>query len=146
MTPHKQLFRHDPATGTTGDCWRTSIGCLLDLPPAEVPHFVDGHWNDAVATNAIAREWLARYGLGFVECAYLATLEEVLASVGAVNPGHYYLLGGNSRNGTGHSVVCCDDRVVWDPSLDDTGIVAPMEDGHYWVTWLVPLLIVKGTQ
>jgi hypothetical protein len=38
MTPHKQRFRHDPANGIYGDCWRTAIACLLDIQPEEIPH------------------------------------------------------------------------------------------------------------
>ena len=33
MTPHKQLYRHDPANGIYGDCGRAVIACLLDRPP-----------------------------------------------------------------------------------------------------------------
>lgn len=27
--------------------------------------------------------------------------------------------------------------------LTDAGIIGPMEDGHYWVTWLIPMLLAK---
>lgn len=42
MTPFKQLYCHNPegvGEETIGDCFRTAIGVLLDLPPAEIPHF-----------------------------------------------------------------------------------------------------------
>ena len=144
MTPHKQLYRHRPDEGQVGDCWRTAIGCLLDLPPTEVPHFVETCWNDTPTANLNARRWLATKGLGFVELAYSGDLDSILASIAACSPHTYYLLGGNSRTGVGHSVIGCHDQIVWDPSLDDAGIVGPMDDGYYWVTYLVPLLIVRN--
>jgi hypothetical protein len=61
----------------------------------------------------------------------------------AINPGVFYLLGGQSRTDCGHSVVCLDDAIIWDPSLTDAGIVGPMEDGYYWITVLIPLSMVS---
>ena len=144
MTPHKQLFRHRPDDGSIGDCWRTTFACLLDLLPEEVPHFTEHCWNDTPKANAAARAWLATRGLGFVELAYQSGLDSVLASVAACSPNTYYLLGGNSRTGVGHSVIALNDQIVWDPSLDDTGITGPMDDGYYWVTWLVPSFLIKS--
>lgn len=144
MTPYKQLNRHKPSDGLIGDCWRTSIACLLDKRPEEVPHFCDTCWNDGVTAARNARSYLATQGLSHIEYAMAGDLVSVLASVGASNPGLYYLLGGNSKTGCGHSVVCCDSEIVWDPSLDDVGIVGPMDDGYFWVTWLVPAKIQKG--
>lgn len=42
MTPYKQLYGHNPDQGIFGDCFRTALGCLLNLPPEKVPHFYDG--------------------------------------------------------------------------------------------------------
>jgi hypothetical protein len=143
MTPHKQLFRHRPEEGQVGDCWRTAIGCLLDKAPHEVPHFVEDCWNNTPVANAKARTWLATQGLAFVESAYQGTLEGVMAGVAANCPDVHYLLGGNSRTGVGHSVIACNEQIVWDPSIDEAGIVAPMDDGYYWITFLVPYFLVK---
>lgn len=56
------------------------------------------------------------------------SVDDVLLSVRNMN-GHggsiIYLLGGESRNDCGHTVVCQDDRIVWDPSIDKSGIVGP---------------------
>lgn len=145
MTPHKQLFRHKPEEGVIGDCWRTCIACLLDLHPSEVPHFTDGSWNDSAATTAKTRAWLRSRGLGFVELAYSGDLEAVMASLAANAPGAYYLLGGNSRTGCGHSVIACGSEIVWDPSQTDAGIVGPMDDGYYWATFFVPAALMRET-
>ncbi len=146
MVKHKQLFRHRPEQGLIGDCWRTAIGCLLDMAPNEVPHFLQDCWNDNAKGNANASAWLATQGLAFVEVAYGGDLAGVMASVKSINPDTYYLLGGNSANACGHSVIACNDEIVWDPSIDDSGIVGPMDDGYFWVTWLVPLLLKRATQ
>lgn len=145
MTPYKQLNRHRPNEGVIGDCWRTAIGCLLDLPPDQVPHFCDGDaWDKTDVANAATRAWLLSRGYGFVEFAFSGQLEQILQSIAANSPRAYYLLGGNSRNGVGHVVICCDDGIVWDTSLDDSGIVGPGPDGFYWITFLVPAQIVRS--
>lgn len=42
------------------------------------------------------------------------------------------------RNGTAHVVIGLNDAIVWDPAQDDSGIVAPADDGYYWIEFLVP--------
>ena len=143
MTPHKQLNRHRPEAGEIGDCWRTSIACLLDMHPREVPHFVEHDFEDSATATRNLREWLAGIGLGMVEFPFSAPLEAMMSSIHAINPGSYYLLSGNSRNRCGHTVVACGDKIVWDPSIDDSGIVGPMDDGYYWVMFFVPGKMVK---
>lgn len=132
MTPQKQLYRHDPAAGVWGDCDRATIACLLDLPAvADVPHFHDRGVSSEVA-DAVKRAWLAKrgYGIWRTVVAGSAPLADVLAMAGHFNPEEYWLLIGQSRNGTGHVVICRGDKIVWDPSLDNSGIVGP--DGDYW--------------
>lgn len=144
MTPYKQLFRHDPDNGVIGDCWRTCFACLLDMEPAHVPHFVFGHWDDAQASTKLARAWLAQRGFGFIEYPMNCDLADLLSSVAAINPGMHYMLSGTSSNGTGHSVIACDDGIVHDPAQDNSGIVGPMSDGFYWVSFLVPSIILNN--
>lgn len=40
MKPVRQLYRHDPANGVYGDCWRACIASVLELPIEDVPHEV----------------------------------------------------------------------------------------------------------
>lgn len=142
MKFHKQLFRHDPANGVYGDCHRTCYACLLDLNPEDVPHCGEGG-KPSEHFHEIMERFLETRGLATVSCPFQATLEEVLHHQKYVNPNHYYLLGGQSKTGCGHTVVCLNDEIIWDPSLTDSGIVAPMEDGYYWITWIVPLFMKK---
>lgn len=148
MIKRKQLFSHDPrGAGTIGDCHRTALACLVDLEPADVPHFAELSWDfgrgtfvdDGETFNRLVAEWLASAGLSTVCVVYGCPLEDVLRTQGLTNPGTYYLLGGQSRNGVNHTVVCLEDRIEWDPAIDGSGIVGPCDDGYYWVTYLVPL-------
>ena len=141
MIRRKQLFRHDPDNGVYGDCHRTAFACLLELEPADVPHFNEG--GPSVAEFRLReQEWLASHGLYDVHIA-CRTLEDALSLLRITNPGVHCLLGGTSRNGCGHSVIACDGEIVWDPAQDDSGIVGPMEDGYFWLTFLVPLITTK---
>ena len=142
MTPYKQLHRHRPADGQIGDCWRTCIGCLLDLPPVEVPHFVEPHLDDGPAATAFARRWLASRGFGLIQFAYTGTLQGILDAQAAVNPNTYFMLGGESRSGVLHSVIARNASIEWDPHPDEVGVIGPDKDGLYWLEFLVPSLIV----
>lgn len=144
MTPQKQAFRHRPDEGQIGDCWRTTLACLLDLQRDDVPHLLHDCWEDHDEARRRTHEWLATQGLTLVEIPYNGDLQLVLDLQGSMNPGIHYLLGGTSRNGVNHSVIACDDAIVWDPAIDDSGIVGPMSDGCYWLSWLVPLVLRKA--
>ncbi|HEY0684719.1 MAG TPA: hypothetical protein VGD45_20450 [Steroidobacter sp.] len=144
MIKRKQLFRHDPANGVYGDCHRTAIACLLDLEPDQVPHFGE-HYTDSETFHRRESEWLETRGWCTVSVAYNASLDDVLRCQGFMNPDVLYLLGGKSRTGCGHTVIGCGDRIIWDPSLDDSGIIGPFDsDGLYWVTYLVPLAMRRA--
>ncbi len=137
MIPHKQLNRHDPENGIWGDCARTVWACLLDLEsPAEVPHFFD----KGVSTregNEAERAWLAARGLYPVAIPFQGDLAGVMTTMRHTNPGLTFILTGESRNGTGHVVLCRDGEIVHDPSPLDTGIIGPSpDDGMFWVTFL----------
>ena len=139
MIKRKQLFRHRPEKGTIGDCHRTAIACLLDLEPEEVPHYGKVHFDDALRFNQAFEDWLSERGYRTVVVAFQdCPLNELLATIGAQNAGAYYLLGGTSRTGVNHTVVCCGGDVAHDPSIDDAGITGPCDDGYWWVTFLVP--------
>lgn len=137
MIPVKQRNTHDPANGVWGDCHRAAVATMLCLPIDQVPHFSDG-WPPADVFKARERAFLASHGLVPIDAVYAgaeANPDLILHVVGAMNPDVPYLLGGQSRNGHDHTVVCLNDRIVHDPGIDDPGIVAPCKDGWYWVTF-----------
>jgi hypothetical protein len=137
MKVQKQRFRHNPSAGVYGDCHRTAIACMLDLDAEQVPHFGEGG-PEAVEFHARVGDFLKGMDLRAVNVIFACSLAEVLEHQKAMNPGVLYLLGGTSRNGTGHTVVGCGGEIVCDPSIDDSGIVGPMDDGFIWITYLIP--------
>lgn len=147
MQPVKQQFKHDPANGVYGDCHRAAIATALGLPLAAVPHFGDG---DPPADEFFAREavFLASHGLRSVQLPVdgLIRLDETLSMVERLNGDVVYLLGGMSRTGVNHTVVCKGGAIAHDPSLTDSGITGPCSDGYYWLTFFAPADLVAHTR
>lgn len=122
-----------------GDCFRTAISCILEIPRDDVPHVFHDGCDPRVAVDRMAK-WLAQRGLVQFEIAFDGremTLEQVLAPINCAIGGlPEYLLHGRSANGTNHTVVCRGNKIAWDPSIDESGIVGPCDDGHWWITAL----------
>jgi hypothetical protein len=141
MKPQKQLNRHRPKDGIYGDCHRTAIAIVLDMDAKDVPHFMDGTpgKGDAEEAHIKIEAWLNARGLCTINILFPGEipLKEVLATVAFCNQRSrpVFILGGMSRNGVNHSVVCCDGEIACDPSQDDSGIVGPCDDGFYLVTF-----------
>ena len=137
MTPHKQLNLHRPEESIKGDCWRTALACLLDMEPAEVPHFY-GSAEDPEEVDRLTDAFLAPRGLRILTMAMPGEmpLEQALAWVGCWNPGLHHLLSGTSRNGTSHVVIARDGAIVHDTARDDSGIAGPTDTGWWWVQFL----------
>ncbi|HYC63550.1 MAG TPA: hypothetical protein VEC14_02375 [Reyranellaceae bacterium] len=133
----KQRIEHDPDNGRWGDCHRAAVASVLQLPYEAVPHFMD-HGVSAAEAGRIEREWLHSIGLTMICLPFNADLSHLLSGLGACAPDVHYILGGTSRNGTGHSVVCRGGEIVHDPSPVESGIVGPMDDGFFWTTFFVP--------
>lgn len=136
MKPQKQLFRRKPEDEIYGDCYRTAIACLLEIEPASVPHFYD-EGRGSKEVDSMVREWLWERGMDTLLLPYKADLQVGPSSVAALNPNIFYMLSGTSRTGCNHVVICQNREIVWDPSLDDSGIVGPCDDGYYWLEFLV---------
>ena len=143
MTPQRQLFKHNPPV-SFGDCHRACLASLLDLDRDTVPNFGE-HYDDNARFQLETHKWLATQGLDYIDIAFNDTLENVLLTMKGLNPNAYYILGGTSRNGTGHSVIGRGGEIVWDPATGaDHSIVDVMSDGMYWITYLVPLFMTRG--
>lgn len=138
---------HCPEEGRYGDCHSAALASMLDLTLDQVPLFFDGRparecW-DHVA------EFLASYDLALVDVVFGKefTLEEVLRSQQSTNPDVYYTLGVCSPKGHGHTVVCCGGEVVHDPTYPvDVTQYRPMDDGFWWVGYLVPLGLTRRSR
>lgn len=139
MIEQKQLNLHDPDNDIYGDCYRTSIACVLGLSHEEVPHFFDKGRLGGEAMDMVFK-FLEDRGMRRIVNLYdvgkdedLQGLERILLCNGVNNPGSYFLLSGQSKIGCNHTVVCYEDKIVWDPSRQDSGIVGPCDDGYYWL-------------
>lgn len=133
MTPVKQEFRHNPPH-TFGDCHRAAVASLLGLPLRDVPHFNDAADVTEDEFNRRVSRFLAPLGLFSLTLRLGKTLDESFETMGLLYPGRYYILGGTSKNEVAHSVIAADEEIAFDPSLDDSGIVGPMDDGFYYAT------------
>lgn len=140
MTPHKQLFAHDPANGIYGDCFRTAVACLLDVDPTDLPHRHEKI--DGAAQDAMVNAWLADHGLCLIIHPYWGTgphaltLRKALDVSSYYHPGVHYLFSGISDRGNDHVVVARDAAIVHDPSRLPGGIVGPCSDGFWWANYI----------
>lgn len=138
MQFHKGITSHNPPH-SYGDCWRTALGCLLDLRPEQVPHFVEMYIDKSTeAMTEHIQNWLGLRGYHLLVMGFAdpGSVEE------ACNFGDgkvLYMLGGTSRNKTNHVVICHHGGIFWDPSPANTGIVGPLDDGTYQISILVPI-------
>lgn len=133
MKKINNTVKHDPENGIYGDCHRVCFAMILGLEAEEVPHF----WRDGDAGAERGRkeikEFLTALGLGKIEIAFDGSdLDNLLMTMAHNGTDVPYILGGTSRIGVGHSVVCLNDKIFHDPT--GNGIVGPMEDGFYWIT------------
>lgn len=136
MIAHKQLYRHRPDDAIWGDCHRTAIASMLNKQtPTDVPHFGDGG-PDSEEFEKRVSEWLLTQNMVQVSIPFTGKLDEVLLTVAKNANGVHYLLGGESKTGVDHTVVCQGEKIVHDPSLDGSGIIGPCADGFYWITFL----------
>ncbi|TBE67468.1 hypothetical protein [Rhizobium ruizarguesonis] len=134
---HQQLFRHDPDNGIYCDCFRTTIACLLHLPPEQVPHFCCGP--DDGKTDERVRDFLRPQGLVLLGINFMGDCDraQILKLGEHYSQGLHYLLTGTSRNGSNHVVICKGSEIIHDPSIDQSGIVGPTKDGLWLIEWLV---------
>ena len=131
MLHHEQAFRrHQPENGLYGDCFRTLIACLLDLPRDDVPNFAEGlpAWTPEAQAECIrrARAWLApeRTVWNFpIKASDLAT---VMGWTARHNPDCRYIVCGGTRwKGVNHAVAAWGDRIEWNP-FPAAKIISPM--------------------
>lgn len=145
MQKYKQLYRHNPPE-SYGDCFRTCLGCLLDMPPETVPHFYDGcgQDDDATEANEAIRYWLFQQGYVMVQFAYECPLEQVQHFMSVSNPTVYYLITGKSVTGNNHVCVGLAGDIIWDPAPEGKGLVGLNSHGQHLIELLVPVSQSSG--
>lgn len=134
MTPVYCQITHNPPE-TYGDCLRACVATVLDLQSHEVPHFYNDGCSGEVGTQRL-RDWLKsrKQAAFFVAFDSYMPRNDVVQSVGIMNPGAVYLLFGATKNGD-HVVVCQDGEIVHDPSVHPVEINRA-SDAH----WLVMVI------
>lgn len=127
----EQHQAHLDANGpTVGDCWRTAIACLLEVPRDGVPHWMEiyknepesvGWWYDTVAFVEAARPgWTLALTRPVIWPIYLQRTEMT----------QRVLLTGKSPRGDWLHVVLADSvtgEVVWDPHPTGGGVLSHVE-------------------
>lgn len=145
MTPYKQIVMHNPDAGVYGDCYRTAIGCLLDLHPSQLPNFVGDALSAGLGqkeAEVAAKAWLKERGYALLSFAFLASHKEHGRTMFGDTP---YLLTGQSPNyDCAHTTVGrWDFEVLWDPASSGKGLAGPYKDPDvgdvYFVEFIVPL-------
>lgn len=146
MIPYKQLYKHRPDLGTYGDCHRTVIASLLEVPQESIPNF-GIHYDSYVDFEAAERKYLLSQGLVAMSVAYAGDLKNVLAAISSQQPNLHFILGGLSERGIEHSVIACNGVIVMDPVIggpDENALTGPCKDGYWWVTHLISTKFVKA--
>ncbi|WP_340052466.1 hypothetical protein, partial [Pseudomonas proteolytica] len=120
------------SAGSSTSSRSSSSPIVLDLDAANVPHFMEGGASGDEGADK-AEAWLNARGLTAINivCDGGRPLHGVLDSIAGTNLRQKpaFLVTGTSRNGCAHTVVACNGDIVCDPSIDDSGIIGPCDDG-----------------
>jgi hypothetical protein len=113
MIPQDQEFSHAPEEGIYGDCFRAVLASLLELPIAEVPHFLHDNCNNDIFNKRLT-DFLKP--LGFVYMSVPAFDMEVWKKGQGIDFPIYHEISDESPRfpSVFHSVVGCDGIVVHD--------------------------------
>jgi hypothetical protein len=133
MRPVDQLVFPDPEKGIRGDCFRSCVASILNLPAREVPHFVqeDNYW-------ASLENWLEPMGLSAID----VTLASGVSISGPLQPLYCVLTGKSPRAGEAgrlrHCVVakrdlCGEFEIVHDPHPSRDGLAGNPERAMFFV-------------
>ncbi len=135
---NKQLNLHDPDNGIYGDCFRTCIANLFQLKPDQVPHFYKGGKEKEEVDQV--HDWLKERGWRMLSFAYACpAVKDMLDYFSKSFSGDfYYMIGGRSKTGANHAVICLNDKIIFDPSIEDSGIVGPMSDRFFYIDVFTP--------
>jgi hypothetical protein len=143
MIYRKQLSHHDPDSGIIGDCFRTCIGCLLDLEPQDVPHWSQEFWDNSNLVPKVEQlailEWLERQGYTLLQLPCMGENFKILAQqIEHISGNLLYIVSGTGTSGGEHVVIYKGSEMLWDPSPTGGGLTGPGIQGVYWLSFLLP--------
>lgn len=128
MKPVDQEFLHQPEVGQYGDCQRAVIASLLDLPIAEVPHFLQLAKGDPVEYWEGLQLFVASKGFALLT----VPAKSGAAFFGRAHGFFHEISGPSPRgNGTNHAVVGFDGRIVFDPHPSRAGLSGDPSEWEY---------------
>lgn len=121
-----------------GDCWRTAIACLLEVPRDEVPHFIADYpleddvdvelgpqwWQESVA-------WVEQQMPGWTLRCWTPGNYPFYTPEQASNAPDRVILTGQSPRGDWPHVVLVDGAtgvLAWDPFPGGQGVLEPLVD------------------
>ncbi|WP_298751960.1 hypothetical protein [uncultured Arcobacter sp.] len=128
ITKYKQLIPHGKSD-ENGDCFRTAVACLMNIPPEEVPHFCSKENTD---WSGEFMSWLQSKGYTTVNLEWGEWVEDCLK-------GTYHLLLGISPRFEGlfHEIVGYEGYPFHDPHPDNSMITDDTSK------WQIKLIIPK---
>ena len=137
MTPVDQEFTSQPEIGQFGDCARACIASLLDLPIAEVPHFLQVANGDATGFWEGIQTFCRKHGYALMSVPARAG-QNFFGDDGDV----YHKISGPSPRGNGlwHAVVGRNGEIVFDPHPSRAGLAGDPSD------WQFDYLVKAGDQ
>lgn len=133
----KQTFLVE--NGHVGDCWRCCIAAILQLPAAQVPHFLlDDSGNGGCSVDTKTQTWLNERG-------YVLLLSRAfgIPRMHGGNPLADYprIVCGPSprskRMGAHHACVAIGQTIVYDPHPSGAGLTAITDE--YMVVPVLPM-------
>ena len=145
MTPLDAICDHDPVNNSWGDCHRTCFAMLFDMRPEEVPHFFDKRLCPTIKhSKDLRHRWLLGKGYVPIDLTFVGEPQDLRQTMGIIAPDVYWILGANTSEGVGHSVVCQGSMVAKDPSGDNLSAERLIsQNGETVATLLVPVRFTR---
>jgi len=113
MIPQDQEFPHKPEEGIYGDCFRSVIASLLEIPIKEVPHFLYDNC-DNITFNKRLADFLKPLGLAYF-CVPAFDIKDWRVKQGIEEPIYHEISDESPRfSDSLHSVVGCDGEIYFD--------------------------------
>lgn len=123
MTPiYQEHPYHAPEKGIFGDCYRAALASLLDMPLADVPHFVT---YPEAERRGVYREFLRPLGLLPVNIPGPGFMASI---AGSGIDCYHLILGAAKDDGCPHTCVGRNGVIVHDPGPDQKGLEGGIED------------------
>lgn len=126
--PKQQLLKDwsKPESESHGDCWRCCVAAVIQMPVSEVPDFLGISIKTDRSMDCITQEWLNERGLVLLASGY--GHEFYAPRYHGNGPYIPVITTGptprSRKQGDYHCVVFMDEKMVFDPHPDESGLTA----------------------